>query len=153
MACELIQREFSVPDSEEKVLVGVRQLSASAALALHLELVGKVGGAIFPFIQNNYKFGDIIHLMRQAEAGVMTELMKRVVCYATLNGKEVKTATYDMHYNGKMMLACQVFAFVCEANYLDFFKQGLEINAQRQLEEAEASKLAEQKNSGPVEKT
>ena len=77
MACELIQREFSVPDSEEKVLVGVRQLSASAALALHLELVGKVGGAIFPFIQNNYKFGDIIHFMRQAEAGVMTELMKR----------------------------------------------------------------------------
>lgn len=153
MACELLQREFVKADKETKVLVTVRQLSATASLALHVELAGRFGGSIFPFIENKHVFGDIIHLMRQGAAPDVAEIIKRVVCMANVDGKEVRPATYDMTYNGELMLACQVFAFVCEANFLDFFKQGLEINAQRKLEAEEASKLAEQKNSSPEQTT
>lgn len=152
MACELLQREFTGSTEGKVFLVGVRQLPASAALSLHIELVSKLGGAIYPLIENTYNFADLVHVMKQSASDVVFELMKRVICQATLDGAEVKVPTYDMHYNGEMMLACKVFAFVLEANYLDFFKQGLEINAQRKLEAAEASKLAEQKNSsqGPT---
>lgn len=149
MACELLQREFVKSDKETKVLVGVRQLSASAALALQVELAAKFGNNIFPFVENKYYFGDIIHLMRQAESGAVAEVVKRVACMATVDGKEVRPASFDMHYSGELMLVCQVFAFVCEANFLDFFKLGLEINEQRKLEAEEASKLAEQKSSSP----
>lgn len=148
MACELIQREFK-NSKGEMVLVGTRQLAASKSLELHVELIGKVGTSVFPFIENKYTFGDIIFFMRQAETGVITEVVKRVVSMATVDGKEIRPALWDMHFNNEMMLVCQIFAFVCEANYLDFFGQGLELNAQRQLEAAEASKLAEQKNSSP----
>ena len=47
------------------------------------------------------------------------------------------------------MLMHHVFALVLESNFLDFFKQGLELNERRRLEAVEASKMAEQKNSSP----
>lgn len=148
MACELIQREFK-NSKGETVLVGTRQLAASKSLELHVELIGKVGTSVFPFIENKYTFGDIIYFMRQAETGVITDIIKKIVSMATVDGKEIRPALWDMHFNNEMMLVCQIFAFVCEANYLDFFKQGLEINALRKLEAEEASELAEQKNSSP----
>lgn len=149
MACELLQREFT-NSKGETVLVVVRQLSASAALSLHAELVSKVGSRVFPFIEGKYNFADIIYLMQQVEHTVFTELFKRVISMqSSKDGQEIKPALYDMQFNGELMLSCHVFAFVLEANFLDFFKQGLEINEQRRLEAEEASKLAEQKNSSP----
>ena len=149
MACELLQREFT-NSKGEPVLVVVRQMAASKALDLHVELVGKLGTRIFPFIENNYKFGDIIILMQQIEHPVFTELFKRVISSGVqMEGQEVKPTLYDMQFNGELMLACKIFGFVLEANFLSFFKQGLEINEQRRLEAVEASKLAEQKNSSP----
>lgn len=148
MACELIQREFK-NSAGEPVLVGVRQLPASKALELQVELVGKMGNHVFPFIDNSYNFADIIQFMAYNKHEVVVELMKRVICMAYYEGEEIRPALYDMKYNGELMLACSVFAFVCEANFNDFFKQGLELNARRRSEAEEASKLAEQKNSSP----
>lgn len=146
MACELLQREFTTSTGESR-LVAVRQLPASKSLDLHVELVGKLGSSIYAFVENKYNFADILHLMRQNNHETVAELIKRVVCLAVVEGKEVKPATYDFVFGGEMMLACQVFGFVLEANYLDFFKQGLEINARRSLEAAEASKMEESKTS------
>lgn len=150
MACELLQREFKADSDGRDVLIGTRQLSADKALDLHVELVQKLGDAIFPFIQNKYNFSDILYLMRQGGTHTeVTELFKRVVCMATIDGQEVSPRTLQLRYNGELMLMQHVFAFVLEANFLDFFKQGLEINERRRLEAEEASKLAEQKNSSP----
>ena len=149
MACELLQREFT-NSKGEPVLVVVRQMAAASALDLHVELVGKLGTRIFPFIEDKYTFGDIIFLMQQQEHPVFTELFKRVISTnVQLEGQEVKPALFNMQFNGELMLACKVFGLVLEANFLSFFKQGLEINEQRRLEAVEASKLAEQKNSSP----
>lgn len=149
MACELVQRTFTNSQGEE-VLVNVRQLSASSALSLHVELVSKLGNAIYPFIENKYHFGDIIYLMGRVESAEFCELFKRVLSsQATKDGAEIRPALFDMQFNGELMLACKIFAFVLEANFLDFFKEGLAINEQRRLEAEEASKLAQQKNSSP----
>lgn len=149
MACELLNREFT-NSKGEKVLVVVRQMAASKALDSHVELVGKLGTRIFPFIEDKYTFGDIIFLMQQQEHPIFTELFKRIISTnATMDGQEIKPALFDMQFNGELMLACHIFAFVLEANFLSFFKQGLEINERRRLEAVEASKLAEQKNSSP----
>lgn len=146
MACELIQREFA-NSKGEPVLVAVRQLAASKSLELHVELVNKLGTSVYPLIENKYNFADIIHLMQQNNHEVVSELIKRVVCNAVIEGAELKPALYDFKFSGELMLACKVFAFVLEVNFLDFFKQGLEINALRRLEAAEASKQEEQKNT------
>lgn len=151
MACELIQREFSTKEGTE-VTVGCRQLAASKALDLHVELIGAVGDAMFPFVENKFNFADIIYMMQRGKDSNLAELVKRIVCMATLDGVEVKPQTFDFKYSNDLMLVHKVFAFVLEVNFLDFFKEGLEINAQRRLEAEEASKLEEQKNSSP-EKT
>lgn len=147
MATELLQREFETSEGK-LVLVGVRQLAASKALDLHVELISKVGTSIFPFVENKYNFGDIIYLMQQGKNAEYLELFKRVVCMATIDGQEVTAKTINVHYTD-LMLMHKVFGFVLEANFLDFFKEGLEINEQRRLEAEEASKLAEQKNLSP----
>lgn len=149
MACELIQREFSTKEGEV-VLVGCRQMAASKALELHVELIGAIGDAMFPFVENKFNFSDILYMMQKGKNSDLAELVKRIVCMATLDGNEVKPQTFDFKYSNDLMLVHNVFAFVLEANFLDFFKEGLEINERRRLEAEEASKLAEQKNSSPA---
>ena len=88
--------------------------------------------------------------MGRVESAEFCELFKRVISsQATKDGAEIRPALFDMQFNGELMLACKIFAFVLEANFLDFFKEGLAINEQRRLEAEEASKLAQQKNSSP----
>lgn len=149
MPCELIAREFEKSDGST-VHVSVRQLPATKALELYVELIGKVGTEVFPLIDNNYDFGSLIRFMAATNNEVISELMKRVVCQANIDGAEVRPALFDMVYNGELMLVCKVFAFVCEANYQGFFRQGLEMNEQKRLEAAAQSKLEEQKNSSPA---
>ena len=99
MACELLQREFT-NSKGEPVLVGVRQLAASKALDLHVELVSKLSTRIFPFIEDKYTFGDIIYLMQQQEHTVFTELFKRVISSSTnIDGQEIKPTLYDMQFS------------------------------------------------------
>lgn len=148
MACEVITREFTTTGGDKK-LFATRQLAASKALELHIELIGKLGTTVFPLIDNKYNFGDLIQIMRQAEHPVVADLMKRVICNAACEGSEIKSHNFDLTFNGELMMACQVFAFVLESNFQSFFKQGLEMNERRRLEAEEASKLAEQKNSSP----
>lgn len=152
MACELLQREFT-NSAGDNVLVVVRQLSASKALSLHAELVSKLGNRFLPFVENKYNFGDILSMMQIMDNEAFSEFFKRVISsHVTMEGQEVKPALYDMQFNGEMMLACKIFGFVLESNYLSFFKQGLALNEQRRLEAEEASTPAEPKNPSP-EKT
>lgn len=144
MACEMVQREF-LNSKGEPVLVVTRQLAASKALDLQVELLGTVGTIVFPLIENKYNFGSLIQLMRAAEAPVVTGLIKRVVSTVQVDGKEVKPALFDMFFSGELMLVYQIFAFVCEANFLDFFEQGLRLSELRELEAAEALKTEELK--------
>lgn len=149
MACELLQREFSNSQGDA-ILFTTRQLSASKALDLQVELIGKLGTTVFPFIDNKYNFADIINLMRQDEKSVITDLMKRVISNVSVEGIELKPALFDLHFGGELMLAYKVFAFVCEANFYDFFKQGLALSEQRRLEAEALYTKEEQQNSSPV---
>lgn len=149
MACELLTREFKTSGGEE-VVVTTRQLSATKALELHVELVNKLGHTVLPFIDNAYNFGDLLQIMKSHhEHGVISEIIKRVILNAAVEGKQVTSHGFDLIFNGELMLACQVFAFVLEANFQSFFKQGLEINEQRRLAVEEQSNKAKQESSSP----
>ena len=147
MSCEYISREINDSVGEPKLFT-TRQLSASKSLDLYVELMNKVGTSVLPLINNDYTFGDIITVMRANQDNkIVVELMKRTICLATIEGKEITNAMYDLHYDGDLMLACKVFAFVLEANYKDFFKQGRDLNELRRSEAAAISAMAEPKNS------
>ncbi|HEI0612411.1 TPA: hypothetical protein SIF59_004294 [Escherichia coli] len=144
MACEVLTREFENSDGELK-LFAVTQLAASKALDLYVELMNKVGTTVFPLIDNNYNFTDLITFMRaNADNKVITDLLKRGVCMAHCEGQEIKPAFFDITFNSNLMMACQVFAFVLEANFKSFFKQGLEMNEQFRLAEVARLKAEEQ---------
>lgn len=148
MACELVTREFNNSAGEPKLFT-TRQLPADKALELHVELVGKLGSSCFPLIDNNYNFGDLITVMRANEHPAVSEFIKRVVCFANYEGSEIKPHNFNLSFDGELMMVCQVFAFVLEANFKSFFKQGLEMNERKRLAAEEQSAKAEQKNSSP----
>lgn len=146
MSCEVMTREFN-NSKGEPILFAVRQLPATKSLELYVDLMRTFGAQIFPFIDDKYALADIVMLMRAAEQKTFVDLFKRVVATAVIDGEEIKPAKYDIFFNGELMLACKVFAFVTEVNFADFLQQGLEMNEQRSLEEAARLKRAEQQNS------
>lgn len=141
MACETIVREFDKSDGS-KMLVAVRQLAASKSLELHIDLINKLGNAMFPFIEDRYNFSDILNVMRANKTDVIMQLIKEVVCTAAIDNKELKPALFDFVFAREEMLVFKIFGFVLEANFADFFRQGLEMNESRRLEAEEASKMA-----------
>lgn len=146
MACELKLRTFKKSNGEE-VTVSVRQLPASRALELYTELMVKVGASAFAFIEDKFNFGDILVLLRSSQDHQKTsDLVKSVVCCANIDGKELKPALFNDRFNGELMLVCQVFSFVLEVNFKDFFMQGIKLNEQRLSEAEETSEEEEQKS-------
>lgn len=141
MACETIVREFDKADGT-KMVVAVRQLPASKSLELHIDLINKLGNAMFPFIEDRYNFSDILNVMRANKTDVIMQLIKEVVCTAAIDNKELKPALFDFVFAREEMLVFKIFGFVLEANFADFFRQGLEMNESRRLEAEEASKMA-----------
>lgn len=141
MACETIVREFDKSDGS-KMIVAVRQLAASKSLELHIDLINKLGNAMFPFIEDRYNFSDILNVMRANKTDVIMQLIKEVVCTAAIDNKELKPALFDFVFAREEMLVFKIFGFVLEANFADFFRQGLEMNESRRLEAEEASKMA-----------
>ena len=146
MSCELCSREFE-NSKGEVILFTTRQLSATKSLDLQVELINKLGNTVFPFIDNRYNFGDIVSFMASTDNKVITELVKRVISNVNKEGKQIIPTLFDFHFEGELMLLCKVFAFVLEANFQSFFKQGLEMNAQFKLVEAARLKTEELKLS------
>ncbi|AWN08645.1 tail assembly chaperone [Erwinia phage Faunus] len=144
MACELLTREFEDDTDGKKFVITTRQLSASNALDLYVELMNKVGGSVLPLINDDYNFGDLLSVMRaNPDNKVVTELIKRVICSANMEGAEIQPALFNNYFSGRLMLSMKVFAFVLEANFKEFFRQGRALNEQRSLEAADRLKQQE----------
>lgn len=133
MACKSETRTFENVSGGE-VVAFVRQLPATKALELQIELLNTVGTDVFPFVNGNYTFASIVRIMTQSEAKALSSLIKRVASMAVIDGKEVNSALFDSVYNGDLYLIYKIFAFVCEVNFKDFFSQGLETPDQKLLE-------------------
>jgi len=132
MACKTGSRDFKNQAGDD-VTVFVRQLPATKALDLQIELLNVMGADVFPFINGDFDFGNLVRVMTVTQHDKLSEIIKRTVCLANRDGKEVSLAEFNSVYNGDLMLVCKVFAFVCEVNFKDFFVQGLEMNEQKRL--------------------
>jgi hypothetical protein len=144
MSCKTKSCTFNNIEGDD-VAIFVRQLPATKALDLQIELLNVMGTEVFPFIHGEFNFSNILRVMAASSHTQLSDIVKRVVCFANKDGKEVKSALFDTEYNGDLMLIWKVFAFVCEVNFKDFFRQGLEMNAQNKSEGETPSSTEEQK--------
>ena len=144
MSCELCSREIE-NSRGESILFTTRQLSATKALDLQVELINKLGNRVFPLIEGRYDFPDLVALMAMTDNKTIVELFKRVISNVNKDGKQIIPQMFDIEFSGELMLVCKVFAFVLEANFKDFFMQGLEMNEQFKSAEEAQSKAEELK--------
>ena len=122
MACKTYNAEI------DGHAVYVIQWPASKALDMQLRLLNVLGGASLPFILGNHKFGDITRLaMLDKPTSEVLGIIKEFIYCARVDGKEINNVEFDFLFSSKLMLAYKIFGFVCEAQYKDFFTEGLEI--------------------------
>ena len=122
MACKTYNAEI------DGHTVYVIQWPASKALDMQLRLLNVLGGAALPFILGNHKFGDITRLaMLDKPTSEVLGIIKEFIYCARIDGKEINSVEFDFLFSSKLMLAYKIFGFVCEAQYKDFFTEGLEI--------------------------
>ena len=107
--------------------VYVIQWPASKALEMQLRLLNVLGGAALPFILGKHMFGDITRLaIIDRPSSEVLGIIKEFIYCARVDGKEINSIEFDFLFSSKLMLAYKVFGFVCEAQYKDFFTEGLE---------------------------
>ena len=120
--------------------VYVIQWPASKALEMQLRLLNVLGGAALPFILGKHKFGDITRLaMLDKPVEEVLAIVKQFIFCARIDGKEINNVEFDFLFSSKLMLAYRIFGFVCEAQYKDFFTEGLEIKEPNPEETTEKS--------------
>jgi len=107
--------------------VYVKQWAAKKALENLGKALSTFGGNFAPFVDGDYRMGDIVLLLR-SDPKVTVELLQEFVCCARIDGKEILPETFNHYYNGKLLFIFSIFSFVCEVQYKDFFEQGLSLS-------------------------
>ena len=114
-----------------------RQWPASIALENLSEALGLMGPNLSFFVDGSYQFTDVLQVLHSCDHKKLTVLLKKFVCAAKLNGQEVNEGAFNIVYGGDLARVFDVFAFVCEVNYRDFFEQGVTPPEQDQSEQSE----------------
>lgn len=117
----------------------VRQWPASIAIQ-NLSKALKVFGVTFPsFIDGTYDFKDVLRLLAQSDLESIVPTIKAFVCCARCDGREINDGTFNVEYSGNLLEIFEVFAFVCEVQYRDFFEQGVLLNVPDQPQDQQKS--------------
>lgn len=133
MACKNMNAEI------DGHVVFVMQWPATKGMEMQAKLLSTMGSNVLPFIHGDWKFGDLVRLISMANDPVAyVELVKEFIMCARVDGQEVTRQTFDFTYSGELMLAYKIFAFACEAQFKDFFSQGLEMQEAAKLRALEA---------------
>ena len=104
--------------------VYIREWPATVALENINEAFSVIGPEIIPFIEGNQVFPDTLRLISLGKKGEVMPLVRKFVCAARVDGKEISESTFNAEYNGELARVFEVFAAVCRVNYQAFFEQG-----------------------------
>lgn len=130
MACKTYNAEI------DGHAIYILQWPATKAMVMQAKLLSALGSNSLPFIYGEWRFGDLTRLISStADPEEFVRLIKEFVQVARMDGQEITSATFDFTYSGDLMLAYKIFAFSCEAQFKDFFTQGLEMQEARERQD------------------
>lgn len=129
--------------------VMVRQWPASIALENLSEALGLLGSNLTFFIDGSYQFQDVLRVLHSCDHKRLTDLLKRFVIAARVDGRDIKPEAFNAEYNGELHRVFETFALVCQSNYRDFFEQGAPPPEPDPSEDEEQQEDLLQKNMTP----
>lgn len=102
----------------------VRQWDATKAMMMQLKTAKYLGKAISVFAAGGDVTGNLLGHIDEILDGVDEEkfigFVKSVVCDAIRDGERMVLARFDEYFQGDVMDAYKVFAFVLKVNFADF---------------------------------
>jgi len=121
MACKQETREFNGRQ------VFVRQWPATKAMEMQIILMNTLGDYATPFVDGTYTFKDVSFVLANCNLPQFASLVRESCFAARIDGKEINSSTLDVELSGDLYTMYQVFAFVMEVNFKDFFALGQQL--------------------------
>ena len=102
----------------------VRQWPASIALENLSEALGILGPKLSFFIDGTFSFDHKLQVLYSCDHKQLVALLKKFCTAVRIDGRQIAEIQFDQIFNGELHMVFDVFAFVCEVNYRDFFELG-----------------------------
>ena len=119
MACKSETREIGGKT------VFVRQWPANKAMDMQIGLLTAMGDESLAFVMGDWNFGNLMYVLQRVEKHVFLPFVKECISYARIDGKEINAANFDVELSGELKFIYDLFSFVVEVNFKDFFVEGL----------------------------
>lgn len=119
MACKQETREIRGKQ------VFVRQWPASKAMDMQINLLTTMGDDCLGFVLGDWTFANLMFILQRVERPVFLALVKECICAARIDGVEISATNFDVEFSGDLMFIYDLFSFVLEVNFKDFFAEGL----------------------------
>ena len=119
MACKSETREIGGKQ------VFVRQWPANKAMDMQIGLLTAMGDESLAFVMGDWNFGNLMYVLQRVEKHVFLPFVKECIYYARIDGKEINAASFDVELSGELKFIYDLFSFVVEVNFKDFFVEGL----------------------------
>lgn len=105
--------------------VFVRQWPANKAMEMQIGLLTAMGDESLAFVMGDWNFGNLMYVLQRVEKDVFLPFVKQCIYSARVDGKEINAASFDIELSGELKFIYDLFSFVVEVNFKDFFVEGL----------------------------
>lgn len=119
MACKSETREIR----GRKVYV--MQWPANKAMDMQIGLLTAMGDESLAFVMGDWNFGNLMYVLQRVEKHVFLPFVKECISYARVEGVEINHINFDIELSGDLNFIYDLFSFVVEVNFKDFFVEGL----------------------------
>lgn len=117
--------------SETRVINGkqvfVRQWPANKAMDMQIGLLTAMGDESLAFVMGDWNFGNLMYVLQRVEKHVFLPFVKECISSARIDGTEINAANFDVELSGELKFIYDLFSFVVEVNFKDFFVEGLAV--------------------------
>ena len=119
MACKQETREIKGKQ------VFVRQWPAAKALEMQIKVLETFGDDCLSFAMGDWTFANLMYVLQHSPRDAVLSVVKECTFAARVDGVEISNVNFDIELSGELMFIYDLFSFVLEVNFKDFFVEGL----------------------------
>lgn len=112
--------------------VFVRQMSATVSLEMQSRMLATLGDYCLSFVMGDWNFQGLMFVLEKANTKMFEGFVKSCCYHARVDGKEINSSNFDTEFSGDIFFIYEVFSFVLQVNFKDFFVEGLAEKEQNQ---------------------
>jgi hypothetical protein len=119
MACKQETREIRGKQ------VYCKQWNASASLEMQSRMLATLGDYCLSFVMGDWDFQGLMFVLEKANTKMFEGFVRQCCIGVRVDNKEITSTNFDVEFSGDIFFIYEVFSFVLQVNFKDFFVEGL----------------------------